>query len=248
MKSFLLAVQFLTAVPIKIKQIRDADLPASLIYFPVIGLLLGSILVGLDSFFAILNFGQLSINIILVVALVILTSGLHLDGLSDTFDALLSRKDKEEMLKIMKDSRIGVMGALSILCVLLLKISFLSGINTTLKHTALFLMCIIGRWSLIFSLYLFPYARNDGTAKKYFEGINGKIFISGTILALIFVFLIGHFKGLLIFFTTAVCIYLVNKSISKKIGGITGDSLGAVNELSEALALLMICITERMVI
>lgn len=245
MASFLLALQFLTIIPAKIRNINEKKISTSMIYFPLIGLLLGLILVGVNCLLSFLNFEPFFINIILVVLLIAITGGIHLDGLADTTDALLSRKSKEEMLKIMRDSHIGVMGVLSLVCIVLLKISFLSSISISLKTISLVLMCVLSRWSLVFAMILFPYARQEGKAKNFVQGINFKIFILATMIALVCVIVTSKFKGLFIFAIIAMSTYIIGKFISKKIGGITGDTLGATNELIEIITLFSICILER---
>jgi len=245
MSSFLLAIQFLTIIPFKIKHINEKDMSKSMIYFPLIGLLLGLILAVTFNFFSFLQFKDLFINIILVILLIVLTGGIHLDGLADTTDAILSRKNKEEMLKIMRDSHIGVMGVLSLISIILLKISFLSSISTPLKTISLILMCVLSRWALVFTMFLFPYARQKGKAKIFIQGMNFKIFILATIIALICVAIIWKIKGLIILGIIAICAYIIGKFINHKIGGITGDTLGAINELTEVIVLFSICILER---
>jgi len=98
LKSFLLAIQFLTVFPIKVSQINENKLAQSAIFFPLVGLLLGGFLIGVNNILYALNLQRLSIDIIIVISLVILTGGIHLDGLSDTLDGLLSRKAKDETL------------------------------------------------------------------------------------------------------------------------------------------------------
>lgn len=246
MKSFLSALQFLTIIPIKIKNMKESYLSRSLIYFPIIGLILGLILVSINKLLLLfLNFTEFSLSIILVVSLIILTGGIHLDGLSDTFDALLSRKNKEEMLKIMRDSHIGVMGVLSIISVLLLKISFLYSISVSLKSVSLILMCLLSRWGMVFSMYLFPYAREEGKAKVFIAGINLKIFILSSLITLIYTFFIWNIKGLIVLIIIIIFICIFTRTINKKIGGITGDTLGAINELTEVIVLLSVCLLER---
>lgn len=245
MRNFLLALQFLTIMPVKVKNIKESNLPNSLIYFPLVGLVLGLILTGINKVFLILDFDQFIINIILIVSLIIFTGGLHLDGLADTADALLSRKNKEEMLEIMHDSRIGVMGLLTVISIILLKIAFLSSISIPLKTISLLLMCTLSRWSLVLTMFLFSYAREEGKAKVFTQGINLKIFILATIIALACAITIWKIKGLLIFIIIAMSSYITGKFINNKIGGITGDALGAINELTEVVTLFSICILER---
>lgn len=247
MKSFLLALQFLTVIPLKVEQIDAKKMVGSLIYFPVVGLLLGLILSGINNILYTLNFAEFPASIVLVVSLIMLTGAIHLDGLSDTFDALSCGKDKQEMLRIMRDPHSGVMGAISVISVLLLKISFLSSINSSLKAASLIMMCVLSRWSLVFAIFLFPYARDEGKAKIFKQGINFKIFIFATIITLVCAFLIGRLRGALIFAIIAGCGYLISRFINKKISGFTGDTLGALNELTEVLVLLGIIILKTVV-
>lgn len=245
MKNFLLALQFLTAIPVRMKNIKENNLPNSAIYFPLVGLLLGLILAGINKAFLILNFGQITINIILVISLILLTGGLHMDGLADTVDAFLSRKNKEEMLGIMRDSHIGVMGVLAIISIVLLKIAFLSSLTISSKAMSLLLMCILSRWSLVLTMSLFPYARQEGKAKVFMKGINFKILVLSTIIALACTIAIWKIEGALVLIIIAVCSYIAGKFINNKIGGITGDTLGATNEIMEVIILFSITILER---
>lgn len=246
MTNFLLALQFLTIIPVKIKNADENKMSWSLVYFPVVGLLLGLILTGINNSLLFLKFEQFISNIILIVSLIILTGGLHLDGLADTFDAFLSGRTKDEMLKIMRDSHIGVMGVLSLICILFLKIAFLSSISTPLKIITLLLMCTLSRWSLVLSMFLFPYARQEGKAKIFMQGINLKIFSLATIINVVIVILMWQLKGLLIFGITAISAFIIGKFISDKINGLTGDTLGTINELIEVIVLFSICIIEGM--
>ncbi len=243
--SFLLALQFLTVIPIKIKHIYEKQISRSVVYFPLIGLLLGLILAGTNNLLLILNFAPLIISIILVILLAALTGGIHLDGLADTFDAFSCRKNKEEMLAIMRDSHIGVMGVLSLVSIILLKIAFLYSVSTRLKIISLFLMCTLSRWSLVLTMFLFPYAREEGKAKVFIKGVNFRIFILSTIITIVGTLALWRIKGLLIFIIVAMGSYIIGKFITNKIGGMTGDTLGAVNELMEALILFGVCVIER---
>lgn len=246
MRNFLIALQFLTIIPINTKLANDKNnLALSTVYFPLIGLLLGLILAGTNSLLSVIPLQQSLTNIILVILLIILTGGLHLDGLADTFDAILSRKNKFEMLKIMRDSRIGTMGVLSLICIILIKLALLASLDATIKNVSLILMCLLSRYSLVFSMFLFPYAREEGKAKAFIEGMNIKIFSLATIIALACAIILWQIKGLVSFILVVIFIFLIGKFITKKIGGITGDTLGAVNELAEVFVLFNILILNR---
>jgi len=243
MSSFLLALQFLTIVPLKIKEVSEKNIAGAMIYFPFVGLLLGMALSGINALLVILNFSPLATNIILVVILIGVTGGMHLDGLSDTADAFLSGKTRDEMLAIMRDPHIGVMGALSIVSIILLKIGLLASMAVPLKATALLLACVLSRWSSVLAMFLFSYARKDGKAKAFIHGMNLKIFVLSSITVLVFAFAIWRLKGILALLIVAGCTYLGGKFVSRKIGGITGDTLGAVIELTEIIVLFAVCIS-----
>jgi len=247
MKNFLLAIQFLTIIPVKTRHFNERELAKAIIYFPLVGLLLGLILIGTNNILLFLGFGQWAVSIILVILLIMLTRGLHLDGLADTSDALLSGKSRSEMLEIMRDPRIGAMGVLSLISVILLKAAFLWSINTNLIMPSLLLMCILSRWSMVMSMFLFPYARQEGKAKDFIRGINPKVFIFSTLITLSCVLLIWNLMGISLMLIAAANAYLFGIFIKKKLGGITGDTIGATNELIEIVILLTICITGRLI-
>jgi len=245
MVNFLVALQFLTAIPMRLKQISDKNIARSMVYFPIIGLILGIILVGINSFLSFLNFADISVNIVLVVSLAAITAGLHLDGLSDTLDAVLSGKDKEETLKIMRDPHIGAMGTLGIISALLLNIALLSSIGITLKNTALLMACLLSRWSMVLAISLFPYARQDGKAKLFIQNINLKIFIMASLITLAYTLIIWQIKGLLVLSLVAISTCCTGAALKRRISGITGDTLGAINESTEIIILFTVCLLER---
>jgi adenosylcobinamide-GDP ribazoletransferase len=242
MSSFLLALQFLTILPLNIKNVSGKRLPHAMIFFPVVGIILGFFLVGIQTLFAALNFTTVSINILLVITLSLISGGMHLDGLCDTADALLSRKPRQEMLAIMRDSHIGVMGALSLISILLVKIGLLSSLGAPLKVNALILMCMVSRWAAVLSMFLFPYAREDGKAKVFIEGMDSKILFFSTLITFLSALLIWQLKGILIFLLIGGCVYVSGRFIVRKFGGITGDTLGATIELTETMVLFSACL------
>lgn len=244
---FFLALQFLTtiALPFKLKS-NQKKLSAATLYFPLIGLLLGLILAAANNFLNFLSIGPLAASVILVTLLIILTGGLHLDGLADTFDALFSRKSSPEMLEVMRDSHIGTMGMLSLVCVILLKISLLYSLPAPAVNLALISMCLLSRYAIVAAIFLFPYAREQGKAKIFFSGINWQIFALASLVSLAYVLAFLKLKGLIIFILVFLFVLFVGKLISKKINGLTGDTLGALNELAEVFALFNILIWSRL--
>ncbi|MDD2688803.1 MAG: adenosylcobinamide-GDP ribazoletransferase [Candidatus Omnitrophica bacterium] len=242
MKNFLLAIQFLLIIPLKIKDVNDKEIARSMAYFPLVGLFLGLILAGINYLLHIFGFERFSIDIILIISLAILTGGIHLDGLSDTFDGILSRKGREQMLLIMRDSHAGVMGILSIISVILLKIALLYSVTDTLKIKALLLTTVLSRWGMVFAIFLFSYARQDGKARAFIKDKKWTTFFISTFLTFILAAFILKIMGLIILLIAAFFVYVMGKFITNKLGGITGDTLGAINEITEVIILFILTI------
>jgi adenosylcobinamide-GDP ribazoletransferase len=242
MKKILAALQFLTIFPLGSQTTDKKDLGPALIYFPVSGLLIGLILAAGTILLQSLGFRELPLSIFVILLLTAASGGIHLDGLADTTDGLYSRKEKDEILDIMRDPHIGTIGVLAVISDLLLKIALFYSLNDALKIPALFLMCLLSRWSMVMLIYLFPYARKEGKAKAFIEGVDLKIFGIATAITVLSAGLIWRGKGLFAWIIAAVIAFLIAKLISRKINGITGDVLGAVNEIVEVTCLFTMCI------
>ncbi|UCD15202.1 MAG: adenosylcobinamide-GDP ribazoletransferase [Candidatus Omnitrophota bacterium] len=241
MKYFLIALQFLTILPVKIKaKIEDKDFGKSLLYFPAVGLIIGVIL-SITAFFFSRFAPFLSVAVILVVS-VVLTGGIHLDGFADTCDGFYASHSKEQTLKIMRDSRIGVMGVIGIVCVFLLKFALLSSFSPALLWRAVIIMAVFSRWALSFACSLSKYARQKGKAEFFIKYADKRAVLAGGIFTLAtFLIFIGT-KGVTVFILSWIFVFLFVKYSEKKIGGITGDILGAVNEIGEVSTLLFTAI------
>lgn len=238
MAPLLIAIQFLTILPIKIKSgIKEADFGKSLIYFPVAGLGIGLLL-----FLAVFILNPLPVllkaAIILIISIVI-TGGIHLDGFADTCDGFYGNKPKEKILEIMRDSRIGTMGAVGIFSIFLLKFVFLVSISPVFLWKALLLMSVFSRWSQTLACVSSKYARNEGKAKFFIEFAKKRDVILGGIFTLVLFILLAKLKGLLIFISSLLVVLLFIKYIKNKIGGMTGDTIGATNEIAEVVILLL---------
>jgi adenosylcobinamide-GDP ribazoletransferase len=242
MKKTLLALQFLTIIPVSVENIENKELSGSAAYFPLIGLLLGCVVAAVLTLGRWVNFPEIPLSALIVVLLAILTGGIHLDGLADLFDALGSGKSREEMLAIMRDPRTGAMGVIAIVCALLLKTALLSALAWPPRIGPIILMCVVSRWAMVFLMYRFPYARQEGKAKIYLEGMNSGIFFSATAFTLGIAFLAGRLPGLAALVAAALGVYCAGKYLTKKLGGITGDALGAVSELTEIFCLIVLCL------
>jgi len=239
-KRLVLAMQFMTRLPIPIEiDVEKREFYRTASYFPVVGIVIGSILSLL--YFALKNFFSREIVMTFIVAFsYVLTGAMHIDGLSDTFDGLFSNKDKSKMLEIMRDSRLGTNGVLAAIFIVVLKILFLTNIHENITLTALLITPIIGRLSIVFSMMISKSARGG-------EGLGGlmlgKVGIREFAIAFVISIATSYFILPLAVFVKILTIslfvtYIVSKYISLRIGGMTGDTLGAVNELAELTALI----------
>ena len=239
MKRFFIALQFLTILPIRIKpKIKDEDFGKSLAYFPMVGMLIGLIL-ALSSFFFGFLPHTVSAILILVVAIVI-TGGMHLDGFADTCDALYGSKPRERILEIMRDSRIGVMGTIGIVSLLLLKFTLIANIPKDILWKALIMMTVFARWAQVLACFTSNYAREKGKAKHFIE-YNGKgEFLTGCFFTIALSLLLMKFKGVILLAISLLPVFLFMSYVKRRIGGMTGDTIGATSEIAEVALLFFV--------
>ena len=236
MKPLLTALQFLTILPIKIERIEDKDYGKAVFYFPFAGIIIGSLL---SLFLLFLNtLPKALISSLILLASIVLTGAIHLDGLADTSDGFYGGRGKEDILNIMRDKRIGAIGAVALFSVLICKYSLFYSIPNGLLWEFLILSCSFSRWAQSIACSFFNYAREEGKAKNFIEFSNKRdCYLSGIFVLLIFI-LLAKFKGALIFFISLFICLIFMHYISKKIGGMSGDTIGAINEVAEISVLL----------
>lgn len=240
MKKFFIALQFLTTLPVKVKtQIPDKELAKSMAYFPLVGLLIGLVLAFAYNIFDLMF--PHPINCVLILILnIILTGGLHIDGFIDTFDGIASRGDKKEILRIMREGRPGAIGVSAAILLFLLKYSLLVSLPKETIGTSLVAMTTLSRWALVVSSGLYPYAREgEGLGKKFVQGLGLREGFISTAVALPIAFLIFKLHIFILVPIVFCALAGLNFYLYKKIGGITGDTLGALNELIEVLTLAL---------
>lgn len=210
------------------------ELTASLAYFPAIGLIIGGLLAGIDRLAAL--FWQADIRAVLdVMFLILLTRGLHLDGLSDTMDALGSNAPSEKALTIMKDSRIGAFGAMALVMCLLLKVRGLEAISGKGLWQAMLLTPCLSRCGLHVLASFSVYARKEGGLGEAFVGRNTFATLPWAgLTATVASFVLCDWRGILLFLGTSVFSWLTAIFFRKRLGGVTGDVLGAHLEWTEA--------------
>jgi len=238
LRRFLIAVQFLTIIPVPYRfRATDEDLGRSMACFPLVGLLLGGILHGLSQAI-VLIFPERIADLGCVVALVLLTGGLHLDGLADTTDAFFSRDGRQRMLEIMRESEIGPMGAAAIVFALLLKLELLSGLSHQIKRTTLILMPVVARWSVVFQAAMLPYARaSQGLGAAFTRYAGSREAFLSTLFTLLIVLGLRQLRGLWSMAFALLVSLLFAQYTRQKTGGATGDTMGAGIEIAEIAAL-----------
>lgn len=241
MWGFLTALKFLTRIPTGGLLPSKHDLGRSMWAFPLVGLLLGGVLAGVD-WGARRLFGQAVSSALVVVGLAALTGGLHLDGLADTFDGLFSGRSRERILEIMREGGIGPFGITAICCLLLLKFVFLWQIDS-LRWQTIILMPILGRWAMVYLIAGFPYARpQGGMGKSLAESAGVWQLLVASLLAIGASVILLSWPGLLIFALIWLGTGLYGRRIAKVLGGLTGDCYGAACELTELAVLGLVLI------
>ncbi|MBW1675469.1 MAG: adenosylcobinamide-GDP ribazoletransferase [Deltaproteobacteria bacterium] len=229
-KNFLAALQFLTILPVG--KSREAPGPRVVPYFPLVGLILGLLLALIDT--VLQHIFSLSIvSLIDIVFLTVMTGALHLDGLADTADGLFSHRTLEETLKIMKDSRIGTMGLLALIFVLSIK---WAGISSLHEHRAFYLILIpaYARGTFTIAIHFLDYIRPEGGTAGAFFGANRRIANLGWFLVPVALSLLLGSRGILLNGVFIGIVVLITLYYKRKLGGITGDMLGALGEVTEA--------------
>lgn len=238
--SFLAAIRFLTVFPVlQRREFSSEELGRSSAWFPLIGLLLGGILVGLD---ALLD-GHLEepiVNVLLITAMVIMTGALHLDGFIDTCDAIFLRRPAEERLRIMSDSRVGGFGVVGACCLILLKFVALGAVSDDWRWMALLLMPVVGRWTMVYLLFFFRYARQTGKGLIFKQNVNWWRVVVATVIALAVAIVVGGVGGVAVMAAVGVLIFLFALFLNHGLKGLTGDTYGAANELAEVLVLILL--------
>ena len=207
MKRFISILQFMTRIPINIDTGFDEEFHKTITYFPLVGLVLGVLIYSIGLVSGIF-FDSFITSIIVTLALVILTGGLHIDGLGDTFDAIYSYRDKERMLEIMKDSRLGTNSLLAIMFLILLKIGFIySIINNNLLWTVIF-MPVVARLGVIVMMYKTVTPRENGMGNLFIGKASTSMFtiaILYTIILMIgiskLIFLASTFEAMMLIST-----------------------------------------------
>lgn len=239
MRSLLAAIGTLTTVPFGHSMIAsDRDLGRSVLFFPLVGLAIGALLMAIAQLLGPILTPSVSAALLLV-PLAFVTGGLHLDGLADLCDGLGAGGDRRRILSVMKDPHIGAFGVMGLVMVLILKYALFGEMIHRGWLTAFLTMGLLSRWAMVLAIFIGRYAREAGTAQPFIGRIGWPYCAGATGLALAGAFLISKGIGLIAALFVFLAVLLFNRFLESRIGGWTGDALGALNEISEVMVLLL---------
>jgi adenosylcobinamide-GDP ribazoletransferase len=239
MKPFLTAIQFLTVIPFpKSFVVGEKELERCVPFFPVVGLLIGIIVAAVDYLIGII-LPPFSASVITVIAMTGISGGLHMDGLADTADGFFSSRPREKVLEIMRDSRTGVMGVIAVVFVIVMKVSLLISLSLPYRFGIIMLMPLAGRCSLVMMMTAFSYVRSDGGLATAF--VRGKSWLSvlwSSVFLVVAGWIAAQWIGISVCLSSILIAALFSVYCFRKIGGYTGDTLGAICEITEIIPAL----------
>ncbi len=255
MKRILLSFQFLTIIPVRdLGEIPEEEVGKSTAFFPLTGLFEGALLLVLAPLFLRFFPSELT-NGLLVLVMVVINGGLHLDGLADAFDAIASRGGPEKKRAIMKESTVGAIGVIAIVMALLLKYLLLNALffdsGIQVYYSTLLLLPVLSRWTMVPAIYHCRPAKQEGLGKMFADHTGRKEVLTATILAVAVSFmalgimsqwqvLTFHLMFLMpvLYMFAFAAVWFCNKNF----GGMTGDTLGAVHEIAVLIILAIMVI------
>lgn len=248
----LLAVTFLTGIPLPVKgEVTPAELWRSMGWYPLVGLALGAAAWGVFSLLLVVLPGLVA-AVLVILLLEVVTRGLHMDGLMDTADGILSGAPRERALEIMKDSHAGAMGVSAAILVIVLKVAALGSLSAADAAAPLLAGWAAARTLPALNVYLWPYARRAGTGEAFTrERSLGPVVLALGFLAVAFVaagaagLALGAagswWGGAAVAAVGMGCVLAVDVVVARRLGGLTGDVYGMGIQLAEAVALVVGC-------
>jgi adenosylcobinamide-GDP ribazoletransferase len=235
MRSFLASIAFCTRIPIFV-EFNAEDIGRAARWFPVVGALLGLISLALSrGLMPFLPATVVAILILVVEALI--TGALHYDGLADAADGLGGGKSREDSLRIMRDHAIGSYGAIALILLVMLKAVAISSLITSNRSSVyLILAPVLGRWNVVLLSRCLPYARQSEAVSRH---VGTAELIWATVLCFSITLPIAQWHGAICWGAAGLAVGLFSWFCLRKIGGMTGDTLGASEQISEAVVLIM---------
>jgi len=231
---------FLTIMPVPRRWCgAGKDLERSLVWFPLIGLMIGGLIAGFDAGATAL-LPVLPASVLTVIAMVAISGALHLDGLADTADGFLSTRPRERILEIMRDSRVGPMGVFAIVGILMLKVAAVASLAADARCGTVLLMPLAGRIAPVLLMSALGYVRENGLVTAF----QRQHTLFPPLLALVSLtgagFLAAGVTGLAVAAAAVGVTAIFALWCRARIGGYTGDTLGAACELAEVVPALVV--------
>ena len=241
--SFLVAVQFLTRIPVPtMSSATPSELGHSVVFYPLVGLILGLVLAALHA--AMANVSDLLRASLVLVAWVALTGALHLDGLGDSADAWIGGLgSRERTLAIMKDPHCGPAAVVALILVLLVKFAALAALASN-DWLALALVPVLARATVPVLFLTTPYVRAGGIGAAQATTLPKTAAIAAPALAALATLVFAGVLGVWLLLTAAGALALLRWAMMRRLGGTTGDTAGALIELSETAMLVSIALAQ----
>jgi adenosylcobinamide-GDP ribazoletransferase len=241
----LVAIQFLTRLPVPLKSATsEEELGQASAYFPMVGIMVGAAAAAV--FLVAQYVFPLPICVFLaIVFATFITNGFHEDGLADTFDGFGGGWTKDRVLEIMRDSRIGAYGSLALIFLVLGKYNFLSSLPPRQIWRWLIVAHTASRWTILPLSASLPYARADGQGKLVAKQIGVSAILIGSVTLLITLLLLPWRAAAAAFVVTVLVTVLCGVYYRRRLNGVTGDCLGATNQLTEVLLYLTAVVLVR---
>ncbi len=245
MNTFLLMIQLFTKIPINKEIEFDKDkFRKGVLYFPLVGLIVG-LITALMAYVLNFIFSTQVTAMLSILFSIALTGALHWDGLADTMDGVLSARKREQMLIIMKDSRIGTHGVLALVLFVILKFLLLVELNDELLLPVIFVLPVVGKTAIALTLWGSQYARKEGLGDLFIGKTRPKDSIGAGIISLVIIYIALGVKGILALLFVILISFIIRRKLNKILGGMTGDTLGAINEIAELLFIPLLILLEK---
>ena len=233
-QDLLVAVQFLTRIPLPALEFRDDSLARASVFFPIVGLLIGATAGGL---FRLLepHLARVVVALLVVVYLILLTGSLHEDALADAADGFGGGHTKDRILAIFRDSRIGSYGAIAIVLSIAARVLLLTTMPFQYVVTYLIAAHVLCRWTILPLGWALPSARaeNDGQGARLAQRTSRSTLLLGTFIAFALAFLVLRRQAPAPILAATLVTWLSGRFYRSKIGGVTGDCFGATVQTTE---------------
>lgn len=238
MRLFVIAMQFLTIIPLPFAtEWQEGEMGRSMRWFPLAGLAIGGLLAGLDRLLGLILPLPLT-SLLVVTALAVITGALHLDGVADVCDGFGARGGRERFLAVMKDSSTGAVGVVGVVLVLMLKYQALLHLPPGVRLAAITFFPAAARFSQVLLTAGARRARADGLGAAFANGAGFRELAVGALVTFTAAWLLLGLKGILCCIPVVFFAIFVKYYFHHRLGGITGDIIGAGSEVAEIICLL----------